>query len=63
MDSKRAAVFIDNSNIFHNIQRIREADKSWICLYNPLKLAKKLAGGRTLVHIGFYCVRPPHLIY
>jgi len=58
-DLKRVAVFIDNSNVFKNIYRIRESDKSWVCLYNPLKLSQKLAGQRDLVYVGFYCVRPP----
>ena len=56
---KRVAVFIDNSNVFHYIHEIKKTDKSWICLYNPLILAEKLAGNRKLVYVGFYCVRPP----
>ena len=56
---KRAAVFIDNSNVFHYIYDIKKNDKSWTALYNPLILAEKLAGNRTLVYVGFYCVRPP----
>lgn len=56
---KRVAVFIDNSNVFHHLHDIKKNDRSWVCLYNPLKLAKKLAGARNLVYIGFYCVRPP----
>ena len=56
---KRVAVFIDNSNVFHYIYKIRKIDKNWICLYNPSIFAKKLAGNRKLVYIGFYCVRPP----
>jgi len=56
---KRAAVFIDNSNVFHHIYDIRKTDKSWVALYNPLILAQKLAGNRNLVYVGFYCVRPP----
>lgn len=59
MDGKRVAIFIDNSNVFHNILNIRKADANWSCLYNPLILGQKLAGGRELVYIGFYCVRPP----
>ncbi len=59
MDQKRLAVFIDNSNVFHNIYDIRKSDPSWICLYDPLFLAKKLTGKRNLVYTGFYCVRPP----
>jgi len=59
MNQKRIAIFIDNSNVFHNIYNIRKSDTSWVCLYDPLFLAKKLAGNRKLVYIGFYCTRPP----
>lgn len=55
----KAAVFIDNSNIFHSIKHIRETDKSWVSFYDPLKLAEKLSGNRELVFVGFYCVQPP----
>lgn len=56
---KRVAVFIDNSNVFHNIHNIKKVDANWVSLYNPLILAQKLAGNRKLVYTGFYCVRPP----
>lgn len=56
---KRVAVFIDNSNVFHNIRKIKKIDKNWSTLYNPLLLAQKLTGNRHLVYVGFYCVRPP----
>jgi uncharacterized LabA/DUF88 family protein len=59
MDSIRVAVFIDNSNIFHNIRKFRQSDPAWTSLYNPLTLAEKLTGNRKLVYVGFYCVRPP----
>lgn len=59
MNPKRVAVFIDNSNVFHYIYDIRKADKTWVALYDPLILAKKLTGDRNLVYVGFYCVRPP----
>lgn len=59
MNQKRVAVFIDNSNVFHNIHDIRKSDPNWVCLYDPLLLAKKLAGQRNVVYVGFYCVRPP----
>lgn len=59
MDQKRVAVFIDNSNVFHNIYNFRKSDTNWVCLYDPLFFAKKLAGQRNLAYIGFYCVRPP----
>jgi len=58
-NSKRVAVFIDNSNVFHHIHDLKQIDKNWVCLYNPLILAEKLAGNRNLVYVGFYCVRPP----
>lgn len=56
---RRLAVFIDNSNVFHHIREIKKFDPSWVCLYNPLILAEKIAGNRELVYVGFYCVRPP----
>jgi len=59
MTSDRIAVFIDNSNTFHYLSDLRKIDPKWVCLYNPLTLAQKLAGQRNIVYIGFYCVRPP----
>ncbi len=56
---KRVAVFVDNSNVFHYIHDLKKADKNWVCLYNPLKLAERLSGNRELVYVGFYCVNPP----
>lgn len=32
---------------------------SWVQLYDPLKLAEKLAGNRELASVYFYCVPPP----
>lgn len=55
----KVAVFIDNSNVFRNIQNERKIDKTWISFYDPLKLAEKLIGGRSLAFINFYCTRPP----
>lgn len=55
----RVAVFIDNSNVFHNLHDFKKVDPQWVCLYNPLHLAQKLAGSRKLSYVGFYCVRPP----
>ena len=55
----KVAVFIDNSNVFRNLLDLRTTDSSWVCFYNPITLAKKLSGNRELVHVGFYCVRPP----
>jgi len=56
---KRVAIFIDNSNVFHYIHDLKKIDTAWVALYDPLILAKKLAGNRTLKYIGFYCTRPP----
>ena len=57
----RVSVYIDNSNVFKNIKTIRDIvrDKSWVQLYNPLKLAEKLVGKNELVSVYFYCVPPP----
>lgn len=59
MNSTRVAVFIDNSNVYKYLSGLRKIDGKWICLYDPLKLAKKLAGNRTLVTTHFYCTPPP----
>ena len=59
MNPTRIAVFIDNSNVYKYLNGLRKTDKKWVCLYDPLKLAKKLAGDRTLVAIYFYCTPPP----
>src|SRR3989338_3019113 len=59
VNPNKVAVFIDNSNVFRSLHDLKIADQSWICFYNPLKLAEKLAGNRELVHVGFYCARPP----
>lgn len=57
----RVSVYIDNSNVFKNIKRIKKVtgDDSWVQLYDPLKLAQKLVGNRELVRVYFYCVPPP----
>lgn len=57
----RVSVYIDNSNVFKNIKAIKNTsgDKNWVQLYNPLKLAEKLAGKNELVSVYFYCVPPP----
>lgn len=52
-------MYIDNSNVFKNIKKIKVVDKSWIQLYDPLELAKILAGSRQLEKVYFYCVPPP----
>ena len=59
MNPTRIAIFIDNSNVYKYLNKLRETDNKWICLYNPLKLAEKLAGNRTLVSTHFYCTPPP----
>ncbi len=59
MPGERVAVFIDNSNVFHNLLDLRKIDRSWVSIYNPVELAKKLAGSREIVFVGFYCSRPP----
>jgi len=58
-DMPKVAVFIDHSNIFKNIRRLKHIDPSWTCLYDPLELSKKIAGNRELSCVRFYCVRPP----
>jgi len=56
----RVSVYIDNSNVFKLIQSIRQGgDRSWVQLYDPLKLANILAGNRELGAVYFYCVPPP----
>ncbi|HEX4104125.1 MAG TPA: NYN domain-containing protein [Candidatus Paceibacterota bacterium] len=56
----RVSVYIDNSNVFKNIQAIRRnGDKGWVQLYDPLKLAESLCGNRELSEVYFYCVPPP----
>ena len=59
MNPKRIAVFIDNSNVYRYLKELHKIDEGWICLYNPLKLAEKLAGDRTLVATYFFCTQPP----
>lgn len=57
---RRVAVFIDHSNVFHNLCSMREQNGStWIKWYDPLKLANKLVGNRSLVGVYFYCTPPP----
>jgi uncharacterized LabA/DUF88 family protein len=59
MPSERVAVFIDNSNVFHNLHNLAKVDPNWTRLYDPLVLARRLAGKRECVYVGFYCARPP----
>lgn len=57
----RICVYIDNSNVFKNIKKIRESshDLTWVQLYDPLELAKAVVGSRQLEKVYFYCVPPP----
>ena len=59
MNPSRVAVFIDNSNIYKILKELKKLDKQWVCSYNPLNLAQKLSGNRTLVGTYFYCTPPP----
>jgi len=59
MNAKRVAIFIDNSNVFHHIKNLRKIDPEWVSLYDPEKLANRLAGDRKTVFINFYCTPPP----
>ncbi len=59
MNPTRVVVFIDNSNVYKYLSGLKKIDQKWICLYNPLKLAQKLAGDRNLVDVFFYCTPPP----
>jgi len=54
-------IYIDNSNVFGSICDVIKAsgDVSWTKMYDPVKLAKALVGGRKLNKIYFYCVPPP----
>lgn len=56
----KVSVFIDNSNVFKNILRLKQdGAEGWVSFYNPLILGQKLAGNRELVEVNFYCTRPP----
>jgi uncharacterized LabA/DUF88 family protein len=57
----RINVYIDNSNVFKNIKKIRETthDFLWVQLYDPLALAEAVVGSRQLERVYFYCVPPP----
>lgn len=59
MNPIRVAVFIDNSNVYKYLSALRKVNQQWICSYDPLKLAKKLAGNRKLASVYFYCTPPP----
>lgn len=62
MAIKRTCVFIDNSNVFHNLKDLKKIDSQWKTFYNPLELSKKLAGARELVGVFFYCTPPPQYL-
>lgn len=57
----RICVYIDNSNVFKSIKKVRQNsnDLAWVQLYDPLVLAKAVAGSRKLERVFFYCVPPP----
>ena len=55
----RVSVYIDNSNVFKNLKKVKDSDHTWIQLYNPLELAKAIVGNRQLEKVYFYCVPPP----
>lgn len=59
MNPSRVAVFIDNSNAYKILKNLKRINPEWACAYNPLVLAQRLAGDRTLVGIYFYCTPPP----
>lgn len=59
MNPIRVSVFIDNSNVYKYLSALRKVNNQWVCAYDPLKLAKKLAGNRNLVSTHFYCTPPP----
>jgi uncharacterized LabA/DUF88 family protein len=62
MNSTRVSVFIDNSNVFHNLLKLNLVGLKWATFYNPLVLAQKIAGGRTLKDVYFYCAPPPQYL-
>lgn len=55
----KIGVFIDNSNVFRSLVNMKSNDPEWECLYDPLKLSRKIAGNRELVNISFHCTNPP----
>src|SRR3989344_5447894 len=60
INPERVIVFIDNTNIYKCLKDLRATNPIWnTSLYNPLTLAKKLTGNRTLVTVRFYCTPPP----
>lgn len=56
---QRVMVFIDHSNVLHNLIDVRKIDHLWEKWYDPKKLADKLAGNRELIGVYFYCAPPP----
>lgn len=56
----RVAVFIDNTNVYRRLKELKGTNPLWNThAYNPLTLARKLAGNRNLVLVHFYCTPPP----
>jgi len=60
--TSRVVVFIDNSNVFKQLETLHRIDVQWCKLYNPKYLAEKLTGNRELVSIFFYCTPPPSFL-
>lgn len=59
----RVVVFIDHSNVVHNLIKLRKQESTWVRWYDPLLLANHLARTHTLYKVYFYCAFPPiHLI-
>ncbi|HAM37394.1 MAG: hypothetical protein UR96_C0039G0009 [candidate division WS6 bacterium GW2011_GWC1_36_11] len=58
----RVKVFIDNSNVYKSLSEQHIVDPNWIKQYDPLFLAKILAGSRELVGVNFYCTNPPPIL-
>lgn len=59
INEQRVAVFIDHTNVYHRLCDIRKVDPLWVKWYDPAKLSQKLARGRKIVKVGFYCSPPP----
>ncbi len=61
--TERVAVFIDHSNVFHNLHDLKSNGSPWrTSFYDPLILAQQLAGGRLLESVLFYCTPPPQYL-
>lgn len=58
----RVRIFIDNSNVYRSLYEQQVLDSAWVKQYNPLFLAKSLAGKREIVGIDFYCTNPSSIL-